>query len=71
MHNKPNTTIADQERFRASVFGPPPLPHDFDEIDELVAADPILDHPPAKKGRSEIDRLMGILNEISVESGEG
>ena len=65
-------SVEHHQEFRRAITNPapPPIPP-FDIIDELVAADPVLDRPPAKKGRSEIDRLMGILNEISVESGEG
>jgi hypothetical protein len=71
MH-KQTITVNDHEKFRRAITNPapPPIPP-FDIIDELVAADPILDHPPAKKGRSEIDRLMDILDTIEVESGEG
>ena len=69
MH-KQTITVNDHEKFRRAITNPapPPIPP-FDIIDELVAADPILDHPPAKKGRSEIDRLMDILDQLAVDGG--
>jgi hypothetical protein len=59
----------DHEKFRRSISNPAPPPPIFDEIDEYVAANPVLDHPPAKKGRIEIDRLMDVLDQLSVDGG--
>jgi hypothetical protein len=69
MYKQKTVTVSDHERFRRSISDPAPPPPIFDEIDEYVAADPILDHPPAKKGRSEIDRLMDILDQLAVDGG--
>jgi ABC-type molybdate transport system ATPase subunit len=66
---KNNFTIGHHEAFRREMLAGVCHERDFDEIDELAAADPLLDRLPAYRSGSELDRLNQILDEL--ERGNG
>lgn len=53
-------TVAAHQAFRESLATAPA----FDEIDEMVAGDPILDRLPAHRSYTDRSRLESILDEL-------
>jgi len=72
MHNKQTITIATQERFQRSIFNPPPLPHDFDEIDheidEHLVIDPYVSGAPSRRSDKELARILDLIDSLPVSS---
>ena len=63
-------TVADHQAFRESLAPRPANDDDWDEIDEAVASDPILDRLPAYRSGQEKSRLERILDDLA-DGGQG
>ena len=57
-------TVAEHQAFRESLAPRPANDDDWDEIDEAIASDPILDRLPAYRSGQEKSRLEGILDKL-------
>lgn len=57
---KSAVSVADHEVFRRSLVSPEKIGH----IDDDLAADPVIDHLPAQRGKGQVNRLLGILDQL-------
>jgi hypothetical protein len=64
-------TIGHHETFRREMLAGLCHERDFDEIDELAAADPFNGDPPARRSDKEIGRLLSLLDSLDTKEERG